>query len=244
MDYERGVLVGCDQNQEWLLSWWWENYRRRNSLPVAFADLGMTEEARGWCQERGVCAPIAIDACRVAQKEEVDPLLAKEWETTLSPFWGCREAWFKKPSAMFHSPFFQTLWLDLDCEIVGDIEPAFQYIDPISKMGLVRVRELQNGSTLYNGGVVAFEKNSSLLKRWVEASLSQNHLHLGDQDLLSEIIFQEGYEVGEIPEIYNWIMCRGIHIGAVVLHWAAEWGKAYIRKHGGLSNQLSNFTLR
>lgn len=239
----RGVLVGCDQAQEWLLPWWWENYRQENSLPVAFADFGMTEQGKEWCALRGLLQPISLDQYKIASREDIEAPLLAEWEKTLSPFWGSRQAWFKKPFALLNTPFCQTLWIDLDCEVLGNIEPAFQYIDPKSKMGLVRVTDPPNvGDPVpYNSGVIAFDKSSPLLPKWAKSSLSQNHLFLSDQHALSRIIFEESLPVGELPEIYNWLMCRGLNLSAVVMHWAAQWGKEYIRAHGGLRKVLQNF---
>jgi hypothetical protein len=233
MDSQYGILVGCDKNQEWLLSWWWKNYTQENALPVAFADFGMSEEARQWCKTRGQLLPVDFDGLRVARKDEIEPSLLLQWEKALSPFWGSRQAWFKKPFALLNTPFRKTVWIDLDCEVLGPLEPVFGYVNPKTKLGIVQIGEV------YNSGVIVFEKGSPLLKLWAESALSENHRFLSDQDALTDIIFQRGYEVGELPEIYNWIMCRGVHMGAVVCHWAAEWGKAYIRKHGGLRDGAS-----
>jgi len=49
-----GVITGADSNHEWLLPWWYENLQRHNTLPVAFADFGMSADMRAWCGERGL----------------------------------------------------------------------------------------------------------------------------------------------------------------------------------------------
>lgn len=243
---EQGILVGCDQSQEWLLSWWWENYREDNSLPVAFADFGMSEEGRAWCQERGMVFKIQADGLKVALKEEIEADVLKGWDRFISPFWDFRAVWFKKPFALLRTPFHRTLWLDLDCEVLGPLEPVFQYIDPKDGMGLVRVGGLENteNGSLYNSGVIVFAKNSPILQQWVDASLSQNHRFVSDQDVLSQLIFDRKYSVGKVPEIYNWRMNQGVHIGAVIIHWASQWGKEYIRKHGGLKKEMEAFKIR
>jgi hypothetical protein len=227
-----GVIVGCDESQEWLLNWWWKNYVEENSLPVAFADFGMSDSAKEWCKERGTLVPLSFKGLQVATRDQVDPSLRTEWEKALSPFWGSRQAWFKKPFALLNTPFPRSIWLDLDCEVLGPLEPIFKFIDPKSKMGLVRARH--EAPIVYNSGVIVFENDSPLLTLWAESALCQNDQFLSDQDALSQIILDGGYEVGEVPEIYNWLMCRGVHIGAVICHWAAQWGKAYIRQHGGI----------
>ncbi|MGB7978092.1 MAG: hypothetical protein WCF19_02900 [Chlamydiales bacterium] len=239
---DRGVLVASDEGQEWLLPWWWGNYCEHNTLPVAFADFGMSEGGRAWCKARGELVEVAFGGLRVAKRGEIEPAVVAEWENCLSPFWGSRGAWFKKPFALLQSPFAETIWTDLDCEILGNLEGMYRYIDAESKMGLVRVRdpESEGDFVLYNSGVIAFGRESKLLKRWSEAALFRNDQFLSDQDALSQIIFEEKCSVGEAPEIYNWLMCRGVRLGAVVLHWAAMWGKEYIRKYGGLKHELRN----
>lgn len=240
MSDSKGVLVGCDESQEWLLSWWWKNYTKENKFPIAFADFGMSEKGKKWCEKRGVVQSLHLENLAVASKNEIDPALVNEWEKTLSPFWNSRQAWFKKPFALLNTPFEKTIWMDLDCEVLGSLEPIYSYIDPKSKMGLMKVRdpETVREAILYNSGVIVFEKSSPLLKKWAKSALFQNHQFLGDQDALSQVIFEEGLPVGELPEIYNWRMCGGFRFDAVVLHWAAVWGKEYIRKHGGLRSAL------
>lgn len=236
----KGILVGCDAAQEWLLDWWWKNYTQENDLPIAFADFGMSEEGKKWCKKRGVLLPLSFENLYVASKHEIASSIVSEWEKTLSPFWDSRSAWFKKPFALLNTPFQKTIWLDLDCEIIGSLDPIFDYIDPLSKMGLAEVRdpETKREGTLYNSGVIVFEKDSPLLKKWAEAALFDNNKYLGDQDALSQVIFDEKAVVGDLPEIYNWRMCGGFRLDAIVLHWAALWGKEYIRKHGGLRNGI------
>ena len=52
MGKTEGILVGSDLNQEWLLSDWYSHLRKFNpDIPIAFGDLGMSEEGRGWCEK-------------------------------------------------------------------------------------------------------------------------------------------------------------------------------------------------
>ncbi len=227
---ERGILVGCDSHQEWLLPWWWKHYSATNSYPVAFADFGMSEKAQKWCSERGMLISITIDCYSVAPKEKIAPSIIFEWEKSFSPFWESRNAWFKKPFAMLKSPFCRTIWTDLDCEIKSSLDPLFSYVHPKSKMGLTRIREpLEMAEwAIYNSGVIVFEQ-SSLLESWAHRSFHQNDRYLGDQDILSHLIFEMGLEVGELPPCYNWQMCRGYPLHAVICHWSSQWGKEILR---------------
>jgi hypothetical protein len=240
---DRGVLVGCDQAQEWLLPWWWSHYIETNSMPVAFADFGMSDEGKKWCSSRGELLQIPLSGLKVATKDQIEPDTLKDWSKFISPFWNSRAAWFKKPFAFLYTPFYQTLWLDLDCEVLGPLDLVYSYIDPISKMGLVRTGDLENteDGALYNAGVIVFEKDSPLLQPWADFSVFHNHRFMSDQDALSQLIFDGKYKVGDLPEIYNWRVIRGIHLGAVIIHWASLWGKEYIRKYGGLKHEIRKF---
>jgi len=68
---EKGVLIACDEKQEWLLSWWWENYSQENALPVTLVDLGMSREAKLWCEKRFDLIDFAFDQNFVAPKENL-----------------------------------------------------------------------------------------------------------------------------------------------------------------------------
>lgn len=247
---ENGILVGCDRGQEWLLSWWWDKYRAHNRFPVAFLDFGMGGEARNWCASRGQLIDASLDELKVASMNEVRAEVRQCWESVRELWEGAnrelkdlRAAWFKKPLALLKSPFERSVWLDLDCEILGPIDPMFSFLDAKSKMGLcLEVDSARIGEhSLYNGGVIVFEKGSPLLKEWADAALSLNDHFLTDQDALSYTIFNRGFQVYDIPDIYNWRMRRGVHLGAVVIHWVGGWGKAFIRQYGGFGSSWPIF---
>ena len=85
-----GIIVGADLTQEWLLPWWWEKYRKNNSYPLAFIDLGMSFEMKDWCRARGEHIPLRV-ADFAAEREEIDPLTAKNWKENLGPNFGTAE---------------------------------------------------------------------------------------------------------------------------------------------------------
>ena len=99
---QRGVLTGCDTTCEWMLKWWWNNYKRNNKYPVAFADFGMSDTARAFCDKIGT----VVDITRSVKKN-----------------------WFKKPFAMLASPFKKVIWIDMDCDVRKDLVTLFNYID-------------------------------------------------------------------------------------------------------------------
>ena len=144
---------------------------------------------------------------------------------------------------MLQCPFEIGLWLDLDCESLGNLEPIFEYIDPVTGIALARIHEkwqednlaqglILPGEVAYSSGVIAFYPQSVVIKKWAEISLINNHLFIGDQDILSRLIFNEGHAVGEIPLIYNWYITYGINISVVVAHWGGK-TKEILKSHGG-----------
>jgi hypothetical protein len=197
-----GIIVGCDLFQEWLLPWWWENYRRHNRYPIAFFDFGLSERMKAWCRERGEF--IKLPGILIKDREEVPPALVHEWESLYGDaFWNCREAWFKKPLACLGSPFERSVWLDLDCEVLGPL--AFLFQACLHPSGLALAKD-QTAAT-YNSGVIAFQNGCSLVEEWADQSVEKADAFRGDQDLLSHIIADKKASICELPSTYNWKEC-------------------------------------
>ncbi len=246
MQASLGVLIAVDAQQEWLLPWWWSNYIQENSLPITVVDLGMTADARAWCAMRAHVINSTVDISTIKQREAFDQEQIQKWEEIYGKeIWKARQAWFQKPQAMQMTPFDLTLWLDLDCEILGSLKPLFELLPNEAELGLVReplIRQgdpaLLLGEVLYNSGVVLYRKESSLIRKWAGEARNSNAIFWGDQLLLSRLIFAEKFSVCELPEIYNLQPTSGINPQAVIIHWIGSWGKEYIRKHGGLRKEL------
>jgi hypothetical protein len=89
--------------------------------------------------------------------------------------------------------------------------------------------------TVYNSGVILFRKESPFLNEWnLRCELNNGH-HMGDQDVLTEMLLEGKTFFKVLPPHYNWLMYAGIEPGIVIAHWAAGWGKEYIKKFGGLN---------
>ncbi|MBI2742564.1 MAG: hypothetical protein HYX48_01440 [Chlamydiales bacterium] len=244
---QRGVLLAVDKEQEWLLSWWWESYRRTNTLPVAIIDLGMSDQARAWCHSRLKVITATLDAGKIKDRAECLQDVASRWEQSYgSSVWKARQAWFRKPSSMLETPFQTTLWLDLDCEVLGPLDPIFSTLPDGADFGIVReplVKQgdptLLIGEVVYNSGVILYKKDAPILKRWAEESSKNSERFMGDQCVLSRIIFSEKIPIFELPEICNVQPSSGVIHGALIVHWVGAWGKEFIRKHGGLTRILN-----
>lgn len=236
-----GIIVGCDSSQEWLLPWWWDNYTCCNSLPVAFFDFGMSASALNWCSKRGEIFPLQ------ALPVHADPSIAlSNTQIYGNSAEAVRKEWFKKPLAMLQSPYQKTLWLDLDCEVLGSLLPLFEATFALAREPeSCRQLHFDNGmllenEVLYNSGVVLFDRSSPLVRQWAEETLSSQHLYFGDQHIISRLIHLGGHTIQELPEEYNWRMSKGLNINAIIVHWVGTWGKEYIRKFGGIRHQINN----
>jgi hypothetical protein len=222
-----GVMIGSDLTQEWLLPWWWGHYQRHNNHPVTFVDLGMTPSARAWCQERAAVVRLFLSDVFVKEKSEIDQTLISHWEARSSrELWESRAPWFKKPFACLASSYQQTLWIDLDCEIRGPLTPLFAHCDHPSGLSLF----LENPEEqIFNAGVICFQWGLALFETWAKQAWLVNHLHRGDQELLSHLITKQRLSIGHLPPHYNWSRCREEASDPLIYHWHGAIGKSIIR---------------
>ena len=223
MDQE-GIVVACDQNQEWLLSWWWEHYSRHNSYPVLFVDIGMSEKGRAWCSERGACVPLDVEGfC----EKPISPENARAWENQITSILSFRSTLLKKPFAFRQSPFALSLWLDLDCQIKGPLDPLFYLLH----FGVdFSVRKVEIPTLTFSSGVVAFRKDSRVLASWLEEIVERNDRHIHDEAALTQLLMKDGVSFMELPSIYNWNPLHGNNPQAVILHLQGGFLKGELRK--------------
>lgn len=242
-----GILCGTDQEQEWLLPWWWSRYQDHNNFPVAFCDFGMSDQARRWCEQRGSVIDISFDPAAVAPRESLAVELIKEWEALYGPsLWKARNSWFKKPLAMIQSPFKKSIWIDLDCEVLSCVSALFEISTSNSALALVKEPGTAHLPSFhpdikYNSGVLVFNQQSELIHQWAEQALELNHQFWGDDPLLSHLIVKNKVKVQEIPEVWNWRMNYGFSLNAKIYHWVGSGGKNFIREKGGVKPMLDAF---
>ncbi len=228
MNENRGILVGANERQEWLLAWWWDNYRRRNDYPVCFVDFGLSEKKKRWCKERGQLISLRMPPLFVRDRGEVDGTLAEEWEKSFpDTFWESREAWFKKAQACLESPYDETIWIDLDCEIVKPLEGLWGQSE---RVALAKdFSAISVDFPIYNSGVIVFQKNDPLIVEWAKQSIEKNALFRGDQDVLSQIIADEKLPIHELDPMYNWSIGRGERKDVVIYHWLGDAAKSVLQ---------------
>jgi hypothetical protein len=196
---EKGVVVGCNAAFEWMLKWWWHYYSQHNDYPVAFVNAGMTDEGYQWCLAHG-CVLDFSNSC--LQGDENDKVF------------GIEHGW--KAFAPLFAPFERIAWIDLDCEITGNIDSIFDYAnklalarDPffhLTRLGrhLREKRVISEGEQFYNSGVIAVRQASPLLLKWaahsVNGPVSWRH---SDQHILQGLIYQYPDFFDELPEHFN-----------------------------------------
>lgn len=227
----RGVLVGCDYSQEWMLPWWWQHFCKYNTESVAFVDLGMSLQAREWCASHGKLIPLDAPKDFVMPRPLIDKELIAKWESEKGEtIWKSRLQWFRKPFAMLQTPFEETIWLDLDCEVVGSIAPLFNKVHPHTGIALAPESCAYAEEPVYSTAVVAYFVSAPILKYWADNCIRLNDCFVSDQEVLSFLINGENIEVSEFSGNYNWHFHCGININATIFHWQGEWGKEVIRR--------------
>lgn len=224
---DKGILCGCDRHQEWMLPWWWNHYSKHNSYPVAFFDFGMSPEAKKWCEERGACFELPAQAASLPVSEKRQ----KKWEERFGHIsWKMREKLFCKPFAFLATPFEKSLWIDLDCQVRGCVEPIFRTLKQGVQIGLKRESErtqrldrkgqfTRKGEVNYNSGVVPFRKGAEILTLWTEEVMKHSHRFVTDQHALSRVLFRTAHPVAELPPVFNWTPVSGENKKALIYHF-------------------------
>lgn len=247
-----GVLTGSDALQEWMLPWWWERFRKFNPYKVAFADFGMSEQARNWCRQRGEVIPIQFPEGCLRSREDLPSEKIALWESIYNAerLWKSRKAWFMKSLAMVRTPFLRTIWIDLDCEVLGPLDEMFPacmkdpgiaaVVEPVQSIEKqVKFGLLKPGQKLYNTGVVVFKKGAQPILEWARESIEKNGDFPGNQTLLADLLWKEKWGIVELDPKYNWRMMNGPNPDAVIIHWVSTAGKNRIKQM--LPNQSNGF---
>ncbi|MCB1109772.1 MAG: hypothetical protein KDK64_02235 [Chlamydiia bacterium] len=226
---DKGVLTGCDHRQEYLLKWWWKNYSKHNDYPVTFCDFGMTPSARTWCQTKGnIVTQTTIPIQNLSEGIEKAP-----WIDSLFPLmWNHREAWFQKAFVQTQSPYNQTIWLDLDCEVKKNLLPLYEltqvgdgfaiahYLDYETK--LARSRNLiREGVKGVQAGVFAHRKDSPVIPAWIEWCKAKYTHDFSDETCLSHLLHEKDFNIVYMSRNFNWTTIEQANAQALILHHAS-----------------------
>ncbi|MCB1074730.1 MAG: hypothetical protein KDK59_04270 [Simkania sp.] len=218
----QGILTGCDSNHEWMLKWWWNHYQTCNSYPVTFIDFGMTQGAKNWCETKG-------------QVLSLTPTEVGAAPDCASPFARIkRKTWLSKPQALLKTPYDETIWIDIDAEVKQSLTPLFNQCpkDTFALCPELFFREeaeknsglIPKDAKSFNTGVIVYPANAPLLSLWAEAA--KQTTALGDQDLLSRLIFEKKVPVILLPSTFNRIHPAIGESDDVIYHYASQMGQS------------------
>mgnify|MGYP001404633785 FL=1 len=207
--YDKAFVTGCDENHEWMLEWFFKNYKKHmKDVPLVFANFGLT--------------PDGLKKVR----ENVHAVM------NLKPF--DEEGWFKKPMSMIKCPSKKTIWIDLDCEIRDDISNLFNMLKP-NMLNMVEDKPwtMRGQELWHNSGVVGFIDKPTILYDWAKA-IRDNPVQ-GDQEVLHLLLnpITKIKYINDIPNEYNVLRLQvetDGYAGAIkVMHWTGQKGKNKIR---------------
>jgi hypothetical protein len=205
---DNGFMTGCDSETEWQLPWFVENFKKHNSTHLLVVDFGMSTEMAKWAGEN-------VDSL-------ADMSTAKA------------KGWFIKPIAMMNTPFDKTVWIDTDCEVVGNLDRIFnQIVGDKLNMVLDRPWSKKFGTTMYNSGVVGFHRKPAILAKW--AAYVDPSKHRGDQEALHMMLddLQRMVFINELQHKYNVLRLDHLSDTApanrLVNHWTGAKGNTHIR---------------
>jgi hypothetical protein len=211
IEADKGVMVGCSKVHEDLLPWWIDNYKKFNKFPVVFADFGISDSMKKYCEQYG----------KVINMVDVD-----------------LEGWFRKPFAILRAPFKKIIWFDVDVEIKNSIDFLFDYAengkpamgqdtyDPVQ----FRVH-MKDSWVLFDTGVIVVEHGARCIKNWCMETLSvPRGFYLGDHQIFSIVLHRDSFSYNMIPKsIHRMRMEKGDQKDVVVMHWTGMTGKEHIR---------------
>jgi hypothetical protein len=207
--YDKAFITGCDKNHEWMLKWFFKNYKKHmKDVPLIFANFGLSDKGLTIVRE---------NAHAVMNLETFD-----------------EKGWFKKPLAMLKSPSKKTVWIDLDCEIRDDVSNLFNMLVP-NKLNMVEDKPwtMRGKELWHNSGVVGFIDKPAILYQWAKAI--RDAPVKGDQEVLHLMLnpITKIKYINDIPNEYNVLRLQtetdGYDGPIKVMHWTGAKGKDKIK---------------
>jgi len=211
LKYDEAFITGCDNTQEWMLDWFITNYKKWNVTPIVFADFGVSESM--------------LSKIKKEKKFSAVINLTKIQE----------QGWFKKPKAMLNSPSEKTIWLDTDCEVLGNIDKMFNRLK-LNKLSMVcdYPWTKRRKEAWYNSGVVGFIDKPKILYDW--AKQVKETPNVGDQEVLHRMTdpMQKLIFIDELPNKFNvtriQFLDKTVPKDAKIFHWTGRKGKEVLQK--------------
>ena len=206
MKYDKAFLTGCDHRHEWILPWFFKNYKKHNDTPLVFADFGI--------KNRDLLTDNVHAIVNLANTAE--------------------QGWFKKPKAMLNCPAEKTVWIDTDCEILSNVDDIFDLLKP-SKLNMVEDKPWtkRRSEVWHNSGIVGFIDKPIILTQWAKQVKARPEV--GDQEVLHSMLnpITKIGAINDLPNEYNVLRIQtelDNYNGKIkVMHWTGKKGKDKIR---------------
>ena len=224
---DKVFLTGCDEKTEWQLPWFLGNYYKHNTTKLAIADFGMSAEMKQWVStQSGAWCVMNMDK---------DPNTNKYGK-----------GWFYKPDAMLTVPSKATVWLDTDCQVLGNLDHIFRIMQP-NKLNMVIDRPwlTRRQEEWFNSGVVGFINKPEILHKWA-AQVKENP-YIGDQEVLHSMLdpLNRQIYINELPNKWNWLRIQVENDNEdsndkKIMHWTGEKGNDRIRGMMKIKEALVN----
>jgi hypothetical protein len=199
-----GFLVMADAGADWMFPWWLKNFRAHNpNAELAVCDIGMSQHMRELARTSGYTYSIG-------PKQN-------------------RSGWWLKPDALLNSPFSNTIFIDLDVEVLGNLDCMFKYMKEQAKGTILMTSDKHFGHlgryAPWNTGVIGINSTSKkFLEAWIEKmNPKANHC---DQCSLGD-----AQGISPWPEEYQRLRLDGAsNRSPLLMHWTGPVGKATIAR--------------
>lgn len=212
-NYERAFVTGCDEKTEWQLKWFLGEYQKHNNTPIIFCNFGVSPDMLSWVMSQS-------NFCHVFE-------IPKQ----------IKRGWFYKPAALLNCPSEQTVWLDTDMHVLGDISGIFNYLEK-DKLAMVEDKpwSKRRGEVWHNSGTVGITGKPQILKEWFDRTSKSSQV--GDQEVLHEMVRVDPLTrmryIIDLPNKYNWLRLQLLdgHDSKhkLIMHWTGTKGNNEIRK--------------
>ena len=211
---EKLFITGVSQNIEWLLPWWLKKFNANNveNIPLTMFDFGLSEVAKDWCHKKGIHLQVPVTKC---------------------------DGWFYKPTALREANGILKVWIDIDCEINGDISNLFNFIEE-DKLSC-GIDRYHSWGCKWQTGVVGVKGDPEVLQNWEKKCIKpEGKYDRGDQELLYDLVTDDPSVMTDfIPEKYNWLRMaffkhtkwqRMAGRDTRIIHWTGEVGKKILTR--------------
>ena len=199
------IVTGTDKNLQHYLPWWIDNIKKHfPGINISIVDFGMSENWAKWAMN------VSNEFIKYKQRSDI--------------------SWFYKPQTLLDSTFEYKCWIDIDCQVVGDITNLFDFVkeDKIA----AAPDNYHSWGCKFQSGVFAVKDYPPILEEWAEACKKPKNR--GDQEILWDLVKNRQDLISVIPEIYNWprlALAKGKDDpDKKIIHWTGPSGKQQIEK--------------